>query len=88
MTATLRVKVVPGAKRDEVIGPLGDRLKIRVSAPPEGGKANKAACELVAATLGVDPRSVRVAHGTTSPLKTLAIEGCAQERADAVLEPL
>ncbi|MEQ9096332.1 MAG: DUF167 domain-containing protein [Phycisphaerales bacterium] len=88
MTATLRVKVVPGAKRDEVIGPLGDRLKIRLSAPPEGGKANQAVCELVAATLGVDPRSVRVAHGTTSPLKTLAIEGCAQERADVLLEPL
>lgn len=88
MTATLRVKVVPGAKRDEVIGPLGDRLKIRVIAPPEGGKANKAVCELVAAALGVDPRGVRVAHGTTSPLKTLAIEGCAQEWADALLEPL
>ena len=39
----VRVKAVPGARQNAVTGTLGDRLKIRVSAPPEGGKANDAA---------------------------------------------
>ena len=86
MKATLRVKVVPGAKRDEIVGRLGDRLKIRVSAPPEGGKANAAVCALVAQALGIDARGVTVSQGTTSPLKTLTIEGCGQERADELLK--
>ena len=36
----IRVKAVPGAKREEIAGALGDRLKIRVAQPPEGGRAN------------------------------------------------
>lgn len=48
----LRLKVVPGASRERIAGPLGDRLKLRVAAPAEGGKANRAAVELLAAWLG------------------------------------
>jgi hypothetical protein len=75
----LRVKAVPGARRTEIAGVLGEgeqaRLKIRVSAPPEGGKANKAICALVAKALGVKPRDVSVIAGQTNPEKTLRIEG-------------
>jgi uncharacterized protein (TIGR00251 family) len=85
VTATLRVKVVPGARRDEIVGPLGERLKIRVSAPPEDGKANKAVCALVAHRLGVKASSVRVVVGHANPEKTLEIEGVAQAVADTLL---
>ncbi len=34
------VKAVPGATRNENAGVVGDRLNIRISAAPEGGKAN------------------------------------------------
>lgn len=54
---------------------LGERLKVRVTAPPEGGKANKAICTLVAGAVGVKPRQVTVVAGHTSPEKTLRIEG-------------
>jgi uncharacterized protein (TIGR00251 family) len=71
----LRVKAVPGARRDEIAGVLGDRIKIRVSAPPEAGRANQAICGLVAARLGVAVRAVELAHGATNPLKTLRVRG-------------
>ena len=69
------IKAVPGAKKDEIVGRLGDRLKVRVSAPPEGGKANAAICELIAAALGVKARDVRVVGGQSRAEKTVEIDG-------------
>ena len=73
--ALVRVKAVPGASRDAIAGVLGDRLKVRVSAPPEGGKANKAICAVVAAALSVRPRLVSIESGHGSAEKTLRIAG-------------
>jgi uncharacterized protein (TIGR00251 family) len=71
----IRIKVVPGASDNEIAGVLGDRLKIRVSAPAEGGRANEAVCAVIAAALGVKPRQVLVESGQTSPEKVLRISG-------------
>jgi len=81
----LGVKVVPGARRDEIAGRLGDRLKIRVSAPPEGGKANAAVCRVVAAAFGIKPGAVTVVSGHGSPEKTLEIAGVGPERIAALM---
>jgi uncharacterized protein (TIGR00251 family) len=77
---TLIVKAVPGARRDEVVGWLGDRLKIRVSAPPEGGRANQAICELLASELGIRPRAIAITRGTSSPEKALTIAGVTEQQ--------
>ena len=45
---TQTIKVVPNARKDEIVGLVGQRLHVRVSAPPEWGKANKAVCKLIA----------------------------------------
>lgn len=71
----VRIKAVPGASRDEIAGVVGDRLKVRVSAPPEGGKANKAICRVVARALGVRASAVRVEAGASHPEKTLRVAG-------------
>lgn len=71
----IRVKAVPGARSDQVAGVLGDRLKVRVSAPPEAGKANRAIAELLAASVGVKPRHVQLVSGPGSPEKTFLVEG-------------
>ncbi|MFW5681731.1 MAG: DUF167 domain-containing protein [Phycisphaeraceae bacterium] len=69
------VKVVPGARRSRVAGVLGNRVKLNVAAPAEGGKANQAACELLAQAIGVPMRAVTLYRGETDPRKILAVEG-------------
>jgi uncharacterized protein len=73
------IKAVPGARKDEIVGPLGDRLKVRISAPPEGGKANAAICLLIAAALGVRPSDVTVVSGHARAEKVLEISGTNQD---------
>lgn len=71
----IAVKAVPGASRDEVAGVLGDRLKVRVTAPPEGGKANKAICAAIAGALDIKAKQVEIVSGHTSPEKSVRITG-------------
>jgi uncharacterized protein (TIGR00251 family) len=70
----LAAKIVPGASRDAVVGPLGESLKIAVSAAAEKGKANKAVCKALAEAVGADIRDVAVVAGEHRPRKTLAID--------------
>ena len=79
----IAVKAVPGARRDEVVGLLGERLKVRVSAPPEGGKANAAICALLARELGVPARAVSVVRGASNAEKCVFVAGV---RATVVIE--
>ena len=67
------IKAVPGASRDEIAGVVGARLKIHISAPPQGGKANKAICKLIASALGVRVKRVSIESGKTNPQKIVHI---------------
>lgn len=80
------LKVVPGASRSKIVGPLGDRLKVAVAAPPERGAANDEVCRVLAERLGVAPRSVRVVAGATTPRKTALVPGADVESVRAALE--
>jgi len=71
----LPVKVVPGASRPGLAGWLGEALKVRVSAPPEGGAANRQLLRIVARALGLPPGSVRLVAGAGSARKVLEIDG-------------
>ena len=73
--AVIAVKVVPGASRDRVMGPLGDCLKVATSAPPEKGKANAAVAKILAKALGVDARCVQLISGPANPHKEFMIAG-------------
>lgn len=83
----IRVKAVPGARRDEIAGPLGDRLKVRVAAPPEGGKANLAIAALLAGALGVRERDAKVISGLASAEKSVRVLGVSADQARAALLP-
>ena len=73
----LEVEVTPRAARAGVVGRRGDVLKVRVAAPPEGGRANKELIRLVANFLGVPRSSVTVAKGAAARRKLLDIEDLA-----------
>jgi uncharacterized protein YggU (UPF0235/DUF167 family) len=74
----LPIKAVPGSSRDGLAGWLGDTLKVRVTAPPERGKANAAIEAVVAHALGLPRRSVRIIAGKTASRKVLEIEGLSE----------
>jgi uncharacterized protein (TIGR00251 family) len=75
MAITLPVKVVPCASRSKVAGWLGDELKLRVSAPPEKGKANLAVEHLLATVLNLASEQVNIIKGRTSTHKLVEIHG-------------
>ncbi len=74
------VRLTPRGGRDAVDGWANDangkrHLKMRVSPPPEDGKANTALIALLAKSLGIPKSSIRLVAGETSRLKTIEIVG-------------
>jgi uncharacterized protein (TIGR00251 family) len=72
----LSVKVTPRAAREAIGGievdARGDAwLALRITAPPEGGKANAGAIRLLARHLGVAPRDLSVVRGASGRRKVL-----------------
>lgn len=76
----IHVKAVPGASRSRIVGWLGDHLKVAVAAPPEGGKANKAICQLLAEALSVKVQDVQVVAGPINPRKRVMVAGLSVEQ--------
>lgn len=71
----IAVKVVPGASRPGIAGALGDRLKLRVAEPAEGGRANRAVIALVSRWLAV--KDVEIVSGHGRPEKSVRVLGIA-----------
>ena len=70
----LDCQLQPRASRDEFAGLQGERLKIRLSAPPVDGKANAQLLEFLARAFGVPRRQVELEAGQTSRLKRVRIQ--------------
>jgi uncharacterized protein YggU (UPF0235/DUF167 family) len=59
--AYVSVRVTPRSAKDEIVGWKSGALHVRVTAPPERGKANAAVCALLAHTLGVPKSAITAA---------------------------
>jgi len=79
MGVTLAIKVQPRARKNAVVGTLGDVLKVSLTAPPVDGKANEACIEFFAKLLKVPRSSVTIAAGQTSRNKVIRIVGLTAE---------
>lgn len=81
----LAVKVQPRASTNEICDPLGDELKIKVTAPPVDAAANEALLKLLADTLGCARNRVELVRGQTSRHKTILLHGFKVEEVQARL---
>ena len=70
----VRIRLAPPASREKVDGLYGDRLKIRLTAPPVGGAANEALLRFLSKAVRVAPRSLRIVQGTKDRSKIVLIE--------------
>jgi uncharacterized protein (TIGR00251 family) len=69
----LRVKVIPGARRNEFAGIADGRLRVKIAAAPQDGKANAALVCFFAKELKIPKRQVVLKHGEKSREKTFSL---------------
>jgi len=74
----LRCHLQPKASSDDIVGLHGDRLKLRITAPPVDGKANAHLIQWLSKQFGVARQSVVILQGETGRSKTLLIHSPAQ----------
>ena len=80
MAARINVRATPRSGRDSIEAGAGGVFVVRVTAPPDEGKANAAVCRVVADALGVAKSAVSVVRGHTARTKTLEIAGLTDEQ--------
>ena len=75
-TASIAVRVIPRAKRNEIVGLLEDgTLKVRLTAPPVDGKANRALLKFLSDAFGIQKSDIEILSGETSRTKLIRLAG-------------
>ena len=74
-----KIKVQPGAAKNETVGVQGDALKIKINAPPVKGKANRALIDFLAEKLEVRKSEIEILSGHTSKVKKIKVVGEAEK---------
>ena len=82
---TLHVQILPKSSRDEILGFVNGKLKIKVAAPPEDGKANDRLKEIISEVFDVPKSKVKIIRGKISRLKTILIEGITKHKYDYIV---
>ena len=73
--ADIAVRLTPRSSRDEILGLENGVYRVKLTAPPVDGKANKALIAFLSKTLRVPKRAITIVSGGKSRDKTLSIEG-------------
>ena len=71
----LKVYLQPKSSKNEIVGPYRDGIKVRITAPPIEGKANKGLIQFLSKELGIPPSQVEIIKGQRGREKTLSISG-------------
>lgn len=82
----LKIRITPRSARDEVVGLMEDgTIKIRLTAPPVDGKANKSLIQFLTLKLHISPSNIEIVSGHTSRLKLVSIMGVSQNEIESIL---
>lgn len=81
----LKVKVIPKASHNQIVGWENDELKIRLNAIPEKGAANELLIVYLAKTLGIPKSSILLVSGGASRHKRLKLKGISKSTLDQLL---
>lgn len=84
--ALINVKVIPRASRNQIVGKENAAFKIKLTAPPVEGKANKALKEFLSKKLRVPKRNVDIISGKRSRQKSVLIRGLSPGDVDTLLK--
>jgi uncharacterized protein (TIGR00251 family) len=84
----LELKIQPRSSRNQIVGMHDTALKIKLTAPPVDGAANKACREFLAKQFNIAKMSVVLVSGKTSRHKVVLLKGLGWQRADQVLSVL
>ncbi len=82
----IAVRVTPRARVNELAGRRDGVLLVRVTAAPEGGRANAALCRLIADRAGVGVRSVSIVRGANYRQKIVQVDGISAAELERALE--
>jgi uncharacterized protein (TIGR00251 family) len=88
MAVRIRVRVTPRAGRDRIDGLRDGVLRVRLAAAPVEGRANEALTRLLARTLGLPARDVRLLRGERAREKLLEIDGLDEDELWRRLGPI
>ena len=72
---TFSVRVLPRSSRNEVAGLAGDALKVKLTAPPVEGAANKLLVEFISEKLHVAKSRVTIVSGQSGRNKLVSVSG-------------
>jgi uncharacterized protein len=81
-----KVTVQPRGARNEIVGLQGDALKIRLTAPPVEGAANKMCIELLAKSLKVRKSDVEIIRGRSSRAKKILVRSKTRRTVESLVE--
>lgn len=82
----LALHVQPRASKNEIVGVLGEELKIRLTSPPVEGAANKLCCSFFARLFGLPGRDVELVGGEKSRHKRLLLRGVDLRQVEEMLD--
>lgn len=83
---SLRVRLQPRASRNAIEGVMEGALRIRLTAPPVEGEANRALIAFLSDILRVRKSALKIASGLKSRDKTVSVDGLCVEEVERAFE--
>jgi uncharacterized protein (TIGR00251 family) len=82
----IAIRAAPGAPKTCIAGIRENKLRVKIAAAPEDGKANAELCSFLAGLLGCAKKEVSLVHGEKSRLKTIAVPLKCREALDGLVK--